>query len=394
MRESKLRTGESWTARLLHAHHHHDDRTHDDDDVIDAGRDHHGRHDHDNQRGSDGRIHDDRDRRDNDRRGYHDRYRDDDCVPRRHHDDECRGEDFASEDHQAEERRPRLRKPGSLEAGRRKGEAGEGSRQRRKLHGLTEETASERGSPVTDYRQGGAGKRRLLSRPAFVVVLVIVALASVTPAFGEAARMPQRPDANDSIVAMAITRVVPIYRRPGARRPFHRLANPTPGGGPLVFLVRARGDGWEQVYLPIRPDGATGWIRDRYLTLTWNPYSLTVRLRAHELVVRKRGRVLARYSAGVGRSLLPTPRGRYYIVELLKQPDPNGPYGPYAFGTSAFSHVLYSYGGGRGQIGIHGTNDASSIGRSVSHGCIRIANVDMVRLAHELPLGTPVTIDG
>src|SRR5581483_1571748 len=87
VRESKLRTGESWTARLLHAHHHHDDRTHDDDDVIDAGRDHH-------------------DRRDNDRRGYHDRYRDDDCVPRRHHDDECRGEDFASEDHQAEERRP------------------------------------------------------------------------------------------------------------------------------------------------------------------------------------------------------------------------------------------------------------------------------------------------
>ena len=204
--------------------------------------------------------------------------------------------------------------------------------------------------------------------------------------------MAQRAHAGDSIVATAIGRVVPIYRSPRAQRPFLRLANPISVGEPLVFLVQKRGIAWEQVYLPIRPDGATGWIRDRYLSLAWNEYSLRIRLRAHELVVRKHGRVLARYRAAVGRSVLPSPRGRYYIVELLKQPDPHGAYGPYAFGTSAFSHVLYSFGGGPGQIGIHGTNDPSSIGRSVSHGCIRIANADIVRLARELPLGTPVTI--
>jgi len=186
--------------------------------------------------------------------------------------------------------------------------------------------------------------------------------------------------------------VVPIYRSPRAARPFRLLATPTSIGASLVFLVRKRGEGWEQVYLPVRPDGATGWVNDHDVDLAWNPYSLHIRLRTHELVVQKHGRTLARYPAAVGRSLLPTPRGRYYIVELLKQPNPNGPYGPYAFGTSAFSHVLYSYGGGPGQIGIHGTNDPSSIGHSVSHGCIRIANTDIARLAHELPLGTPVTI--
>ena len=204
--------------------------------------------------------------------------------------------------------------------------------------------------------------------------------------------LPQRAHGHDSIVATAVARVVPLYRSPRKRRPFRRLANPTPAGEPLVFLVRKRGNGWEQVYLPIRPDGATGWISDRYLTLAWNPYSLRVRLRAHELVVEKHGHTLARYPAAVGRSVLPTPRGRYYIVELLKQPDPQGLYGPYAFATSAFSRVLYSFGGGPGQIGIHGTNDPTSIGHSVSHGCIRIANPDIVRLAHQLPLGTPVTI--
>lgn len=159
-----------------------------------------------------------------------------------------------------------------------------------------------------------------------------------------------------------------------------------------MFLVRARRAGWEQVYLPVRPDGSTGWIRDRDLTLAWNPYTVRVQLGEHRLVVRKDGGVVARFPAAVGRSVLPTPKGRYYIVELLKQPDPNGLYGPYAFGTSAFSHVLYSFGGGPGQIGIHGTNEQYSIGHSVSHGCIRIPNRDIVRLAHILPLGTPVVI--
>lgn len=198
--------------------------------------------------------------------------------------------------------------------------------------------------------------------------------------------------APESIVATALMREVPIYRKPGARAPFRQLANPTASGSPLVFLVRHRRNGWEQVYLPIRPDEATGWINDRDVSLARNPYSLQVRLNEHQLILRKHAQVLERIPAAVGRSVLPTPTGVYYIVELLKQPNPNGPYGPYAFGLSAYSHVLYSYGGGPGEIGIHGTNEASSIGRSRSHGCIRISNAAISRLAAELPLGTPVEI--
>ena len=189
-----------------------------------------------------------------------------------------------------------------------------------------------------------------------------------------------------------MTHSVPIFRSPEARRPFTRLSNPTSVGATLVFLVKKRARGWEQVFLPIRPDGATGWINDRYLSLAWDPDSLQARLGKHELILRKQGRVTARFPAAVGRSVLPTPTGRYYLVELLKQPDPNGPYGPYAFGTSAFSKVLYHFGAGPGQIGIHGTDEHGSVGQSVSHGCIRLRNRDIVRLAHVLPLGTPVTI--
>ena len=43
-------------------------------------------------------------------------------------------------------------------------------------------------------------------------------------------------------------------------------------------------------------------------------------------------------------------------------------------------------------IGIHGTNDPDSIGRAASHGCIRLANWDVVRLATKIKAGDNVSI--
>jgi lipoprotein-anchoring transpeptidase ErfK/SrfK len=43
-------------------------------------------------------------------------------------------------------------------------------------------------------------------------------------------------------------------------------------------------------------------------------------------------------------------------------------------------------------IGIHGTDDPASIGRAVSHGCIRLANWDVVRLATKIKAGDNVSI--
>lgn len=44
-------------------------------------------------------------------------------------------------------------------------------------------------------------------------------------------------------------------------------------------------------------------------------------------------------------------------------------------------------------IGIHGTNSPDTIGRSASHGCIRLANWDVVKLAEMIKPGVKVTID-
>ncbi|CCF15163.1 putative L,D-transpeptidase YkuD domain protein [Brevibacillus laterosporus GI-9] len=42
--------------------------------------------------------------------------------------------------------------------------------------------------------------------------------------------------------------------------------------------------------------------------------------------------------------------------------------------------------------GIHGTNNPASIGKYVSHGCIRMYNRDVETLAKLVPIGTPVYI--
>jgi hypothetical protein len=42
--------------------------------------------------------------------------------------------------------------------------------------------------------------------------------------------------------------------------------------------------------------------------------------------------------------------------------------------------------------GIHGTDNPTSIGRSVSHGCIRVRNEDIETLFRIVPVGTPVYV--
>lgn len=197
-----------------------------------------------------------------------------------------------------------------------------------------------------------------------------------------------------SLVAQARVPRVAVYRSATASRPRMTLANPNRDGAPLVFLVAAVDRYRLRVLLPTRPNLSQGWIARRQVGLARDSYRIAVRLASHRMTIWRDGRLIQRYRVGIGRrAVTPTPLGRYYITELLRQPDPGGAYGPYAFGLSAYSDVLHEFAGGNGEIGIHGTNDPSGVGKNVSHGCIRVYNSVIIRLAHELPLGTPVQIE-
>ena len=194
------------------------------------------------------------------------------------------------------------------------------------------------------------------------------------------------------LVARAVNRRIGIYRSASATRPRTFLRSPNTMGAPAVFLVESAAADRFEVALPIRPNGSTGWIRAVDVRLSRVEHRVDVDLTRHRVTVRRGDRVLVRSPAGVGRSLTPTPSGTYYVTALLEQPDPNGIYGPYAFALSGHSTVLDEFAGGNGRIGLHGTNNPSGIGSDVSHGCIRVPNDVIRRLARTLPLGTPVRI--
>jgi L,D-transpeptidase catalytic domain len=196
-----------------------------------------------------------------------------------------------------------------------------------------------------------------------------------------------------SLVAVATGRLLRVYGRPKGKRPFLVLSDKTEHGEPATFLVKRTEPHWVLISLARRPNGSTGWVRRSGVKLLVNFYRVEVDLTAHKLTLFKHGIAARRIPIGVGKALTPTPTGVYFIVELLRTPDPNGLYGPYAFGLSAYSTVLTQFGaGGKGEIGIHGTNEPDLIGQNVSHGCIRISNQDITRLSKILPLGTPVEI--
>ena len=170
------------------------------------------------------------------------------------------------------------------------------------------------------------------------------------------------------------------------------MANPLPDGSPLVFRVIGDRGAALLVQLPVRPNGSTGWVRSDQVTLRTTPYRLVLHRSRHRLDVERNGTVTATYPVGIGTSVNPTPPGTYFLTELLAVPDPHGGYGPYAFGLSAFSPTLTSFAGGPGQLGLHGTNEPERVGTDVSHGCLRVTNEVITRLAHEVPLGSPLEI--
>jgi lipoprotein-anchoring transpeptidase ErfK/SrfK len=174
--------------------------------------------------------------------------------------------------------------------------------------------------------------------------------------------------------------------------PWEYIAGDPSTGVPQTFLVKSQQPGWVEVLLPVRPNGSTGWVHTSDVTLTSNSYHIIVQLGAHTITVTNAHDVIYTGPVAVGAPDTPTPLGNYYLYVLLQAPDPSGPYGPYAYGLSSHSDALETFAGGDAEIGIHGNNDASALGSSVSHGCIRMDNAAITDLAHKLPLGTPVDV--
>jgi lipoprotein-anchoring transpeptidase ErfK/SrfK len=226
---------------------------------------------------------------------------------------------------------------------------------------------------------------------------------STTPADPEAALLDEltrpsaRPCTIDTLIAkVAGARVTARAAPRPTARPIGTFDRTNAYGARQVFTIErsVRGtDGttWFEALLPLRPNGTTGFVPSASVDVVRTPYRLVVDRSAFTLEVWNGCTLKKRYTIGIGTGSTPTPAGRFYLIALLKPPGRGSIYGDYAYGLSAFSDRLTDWEGG-GVIGLHGTNDPSSIGKRSSHGCIRMRNRDIARLVKILPLGTPIVV--
>ncbi len=201
----------------------------------------------------------------------------------------------------------------------------------------------------------------------------------------------------------SVSRWSPVIRRttafatPGPEAPVvGRLETQTPEETTNLVLVldsttTPAGEVWAKVRLPVLPNNTVGWIPRRalggYTVVATHLVIDRARLRA---TLYSKGRSVFSAPVGIGQTRWPTPGGKFYIRNKLTQ-YANPFYGPLAFGTSARSAVLTDWPAG-GFVGIHGTNQPDLIPGRISHGCVRMRNGDILRLAPIMPIGTPLTV--
>jgi lipoprotein-anchoring transpeptidase ErfK/SrfK len=199
------------------------------------------------------------------------------------------------------------------------------------------------------------------------------------------------PSNNGSITARALNRAVEVFRVAGDRTSVLSFIAGRSVAGQVNFLALGMSGDWVRVAIPLRPNGTVGWVRKSDVLLIQNSYRIVIELATNRMRVYDGDKVLVDANVAAGTGGTPTPTGLFFLKELVPQ-SPGGALGPYAFGLSGYSDVLTSFNGGEGTIGLHGTNNPGKLGTNVSHGCVRVDNVNISTMARSLPLGTPVEV--
>ena len=134
---------------------------------------------------------------------------------------------------------------------------------------------------------------------------------------------------------------------------------------PFITNINMIQAGWN-IVIPGLPNPAT------------IPYRIVISKASRTLQLFRNNILVKTYPIAVGKMLTQTPVGTFVVVN--RQSNPGGPFGAMWLSLSKAGY------------GIHGTNDPSSIGKSVSLGCVRMYNQDVLELSTQVPNGTSVII--
>jgi lipoprotein-anchoring transpeptidase ErfK/SrfK len=256
-------------------------------------------------------------------------------------------------------------------------------------------------------RRGGLGAALVVAAlliAASVAVVVIAAPSKSSPAEPSLPPAPRPafvpenvPLGKPPVVYWApVVTATTVRHRPAGGGTLAKVATRTPEGTTNLVLVsgharRAAGRLWVRVRAAGSPDDVYGWVpRSSLGGYTPVRTRLVVDRARLTATLFRNGRRVFRAEVGVGAPQTPTPAGDFYVRNKLHSYE-SPFYGPVAFGTSARSPSVTDWPAG-GFVGIHGTNQPDLIPGRVSHGCIRLKNRAILRLARLMGIGTPVRV--
>lgn len=194
------------------------------------------------------------------------------------------------------------------------------------------------------------------------------------------------------LVADAAGSTVDLFGEPGeVYEPRPQLDNPTHENLPVVFLVKETRGAWVKVQVSSRPNELLAWVRRSEVKFRRVETRILVEVGARRVTVFSAGEPILQETVAVGSERTPTPLGSFFVDGWVSL-DGNGPYGSGQLSVAGFSEVLTSFGGGVGQIAIHGTNRPELLGQPVTNGCVRMDNDIVDKIAALAPLGTPVDV--
>ena len=123
---------------------------------------------------------------------------------------------------------------------------------------------------------------------------------------------------------------------------------------------------------------------------------VVLNLKERRVYVYQDDQVIANYRVAIGRPGWETPKGNFSVIQMVEDPQwknpwngrvsapgPNSPLGERWIG--------FSREGGK-YIGFHGTPGEHVMGQAVSHGCVRMRNLDVKELYELVQNGIPVIV--
>jgi lipoprotein-anchoring transpeptidase ErfK/SrfK len=130
------------------------------------------------------------------------------------------------------------------------------------------------------------------------------------------------------------------------------------------------------------------------------PTVVTVARDGTTVRVFKRGKLSTSYRVAVGEPKYPTPTGQFTVQSKQVNPVWNVPDSDWAGdmagkvipGGDPQNPLVARWIGFNGSVGFHGTKSIDSLGRSASHGCVRMAPADVIDLYQRVEVGTPVVV--